>query len=116
MVDALRASTQGISKRFRCVKNIGLTHQSRHLSVQMLLLLGNLLHVIAFTPGCFVAIDVVKADTIARCSQRTGHGLKRSGADGGHYSTRLLPCPGQSRASMRHFDFIAEVENLRHAS
>ena len=116
VVYALRTASQGIAQSLRRVQYVGLSHQRRHLAVQVLLLFGDLLHVVAFAPGRLVTIDVIKTYAIARCSERSGHGLQSTWPNRRNYCTRFAPSPSQRGSSMRHLDLVAEVVYLCHAS
>ena len=112
---ALGAAPQRVAQGFGRVQHVGLPHQRRDLAVQALQRLGYLLHVVAFTVRRLVAIDVVHADAVGGCRQRTRHRLQAARTDRRDHGAGLAVHPGQRRAGMRHLHFVAEIEDLRDA-
>ncbi len=97
------------------MQHVGLPHQGTNLAEQALLLLGDLLHVVAFTLRRLVTIDVVDADTVGRRRQRACHRLQGAGADRCHDGTGFAVQPGKRRGGMGHLHLVAAVDGTGHA-
>jgi hypothetical protein len=110
MVDLQGAAAQGVAQGFRRVQDVGAAHQRRQPAVEMLLVLRDLLHVVAFAEGRFVAVDVVDADAVGGRGERAGERLQGAGADRGDDGRRLAILPFERRRGVRHRHFVAAVD------
>ena len=116
VVHALCATTQSISQRLGGMQYIRLAHQGRHLAVQALQRLGDLLHVVALAVRGLITVDVIKPNAIAGCSQRARHGLQPAWANRCHHRASFTIGPSKRSAGVCHLHFIAEVIDLRHTT
>ena len=107
--DRRRSPPQRIAQRARCVQRVGSAHQCRDAPEESLFGFRHLLHVVAFTAGRFVTIDVVEPDAIGRGGKGPGHRLEGARSDRRHHGGCLAVDPAQCRARMGHFDLVAEL-------
>jgi hypothetical protein len=95
---------------FGRVQHVGAAHQRRQAAIETLLLLGDLLHVVAFAKGRLVAVDVIDADPVGGGCQRAGKRLQGARADRGDDGRRLAILPFQRRGRMGHGHLVAAVD------
>ena len=115
MIDGKRSAAQRVADRFRRVQDEGAAENRGHAAEGALLLLGPLLHVVAFAVSRLVAVDMINADAVRRRRQRAGEGLHRAGPDRRDHGGQFVILPAQRGGRMRHLDFVAAIDRAGRA-
>src|SRR6202020_969984 len=74
-----------------------------------------LLHIVAFAVGRLVAIEVIDANSVGRCSEGARVSLKGAGTNRSQNRRRLAIDPGQRGCGVRHRHFVSALKETKDA-
>ncbi len=114
MKDSTGATSQRFPQRLGRMQRVGLADIRGHPSVDALHRFRHLLHIVAFAEGRLVSVDVIDADTVGCCRDRSCQRLQCPGSNRGDDRRRLSVGPSQRGCRMSHLNFVATIDRLGH--
>ena len=115
LVHGLRSASEGVAQRFRRMQNIRSAENVGQTAELTLPRADHLLHIVAFTVGRLVAIEVIDADAVGCCGEGARVSLKRTGTNRSQNRRRLAIDPSERSCRVSHRHFVSTLKKAEDA-